>query len=270
MDIALPIQSVLALNKGKYLRQTVSLAEGRCRVYSTKNMDASTTLLHYHEETHLSFILNGGIIDKRKRSEAERFSGDLMFFHAGEPHQSIYKIFPSLNINLELAPSYLTENNFSESLLCSNVSENSNAKFILLKIYKEILWNDDLSASSIETLLLNLMTSEISKKHGRPKWIDRVVELLRDNWSEPLSLKELAKTTDVHPVTISKHFPIYFSCTLGEYRRRLKIEKALRFIKTSTLSLTEIAHRCGFADQSHFTRTFKQVTGFLPRQYHRL
>jgi AraC family transcriptional regulator len=140
----------------------------------------------------------------------------------------------------------------------------------MLKIYKELLIKDDNSDCSIEILLLNLIESKNSAKNRRPIWIENVLELLNDNWSEPITLKDMADAANVHPITISKHFPKYFACTLGEYRRRFKIDKSLDLIKTSRFSLTEIAQRCGFSDQSHFTRTFKQVTGFLPRDYRSL
>jgi AraC family transcriptional regulator len=150
------------------------------------------------------------------------------------------------------------------------LSKSANTKFTALKIYKELAVQDEFSDSSIEMLILNLLSGETETKNERPKWVEKVIELLNDSWNEPLSLKDLAAAANVYPTTISKHFPKYVSCTLGEYRRRLKIEKSLSFIKTSNQSLTEIAYQCGFADQSHFTRTFKQLTGFLPRQYETL
>jgi AraC family transcriptional regulator len=52
--------------------------------------------------------------------------------------------------------------------------------------------------------------------------------------------------------------------------RRLKIEKSLYLLKDSSFSLTEIAAECGFSDQSHFIRTFKQLTGFLPNSYKKI
>ncbi len=63
----------------------------------------------------------------------------------------------------------------------------------------------------------------------------------------------MATIIGVHPVTISKYFPRYFSCTLGEYMRKLKIEKSLSLIKSPGNSLTNVAYACGFFDQSHFT-----------------
>ncbi len=67
----------------------------------------------------------------------------------------------------------------------------------------------------------------------------------------------------------SKHFRKYFSCTLGEYRRRLMVKQSIPLIRESRLSLSEIAYSCAFADQSHFIRTFRQVTGFRPKDFRR-
>ncbi|MFV8347795.1 AraC family transcriptional regulator [Flavobacterium sp. ZB4P13] len=38
----------------------------------------------------------------------------------------------------------------------------------------------------------------------------------------------------------------------------------------NSASLTDISFECGFADQSHFIRTFKQQTGFLPKKFQNL
>jgi len=262
------MQSILDLSGGKYSCVTANLPQTNGRVVATTIVeDVSTHLLHYHEMSHLSFILNGAIVDKRRTFETERLSGELMFFHAGEAHQTIYKIFPATNINLELGNFFYEENSINEGLLKSSTENNPNVKFTMLKIYKELLTKDGDSDCSIGMLLLSLIESNDRAPNRRPIWIENVLELLNDNWSESITLKDLADAANVHPVTISKHFPKYIACTLGEYRRRLKIEKSLGFIKTSKFSLTEIAQRCGFADQSHFTRTFKHMTGFLPRDY---
>jgi len=103
-----------------------------------------------------------------------------------------------------------------------------------------------------------------------PPWILQLKTLLLDRWDETPALEELSLILGVHPVTISRYFPLYFNCSLGEYMRKIKIEKAIQMIQTRQMPLTAIAHACGFFDQSHFTRTFKQVTGFLPKQFQQL
>lgn len=262
---------MLDLDDGVKLRQTATFLDAKVEITATKIIkDFSPERLHFHENAHLNFILNGGIIDKRQKSETERLSGDLMFFHAGEPHQTFYKLLPQINISLEINDSFFAEKSFGKICPIENLSKSVNTKFLAIKIYKELAIQDEFSESSIEMLLLNLLSDEAETKNSRPKWLDKVLELLNDNWNAPVSLQDLAKAANVYPTTISKHFPKYISCTLGEYRRRLKVEKSLGFIKNSNQSLTEIAHECGFADQSHFTRTFKHLTDFLPSQYQSL
>jgi AraC family transcriptional regulator len=247
-------------------------AEGVIAGAQTFRKINATAAIHYHENSHVSFVLQGGVSDKRKTWETERVPGELMFFHAGEPHQTIVKSFPTKNINLAIELEFLQNNLATEAAINSAVDRNPNAKFIMLKIYKELVSEDVFSDCSIKMLLLNLIHANpgTDSKNTRPGWIKTVAQLTRDKWNEPLALKDLSEAAGVHPITISKHFPKYFSCTFGEYMRRLKIEKSLYFLKDSSFSLTEIAAECGFSDQSHFIRTFKQLTGFLPNNYKKI
>jgi AraC family transcriptional regulator len=265
---------MLILETGIYLGQVLDMtqAEGILAGATSYREGDATGLMHYHENPHLSFVLQGGGLEKRKGFEFERLPGQVMFFHSGESHQCINKLFPAKNVNLEIEPVFLQNNAVTESAINTAISKNPNAKFNMLKVYKELLTGDGFSGSSIKMLLLNLVYSnpKIEADHAHPVWIDTVYDLLHDRWSEQLTLKDLAEAASVHPITISKYFPKYFSCTFGEYMRKLKIEKALELIKSSALSLTEIAYDCGFSDQSHFTRTFKQLTGFLPHHYKKL
>jgi AraC-like DNA-binding protein len=54
---------------------------------------------------------------------------------------------------------------------------------------------------------------------------------------------------------------------LGEYYRRRRLEAGRARLANPDLPLSRVAFEVGFADQSHFTRTFKQYTGMSPGQY---
>ncbi|MEO1655562.1 MAG: helix-turn-helix transcriptional regulator, partial [Bacteroidota bacterium] len=76
---------------------------------------------------------------------------------------------------------------------------------------------------------------------------------------------ELAQELQLHPVSISKYFSKYRSSTLGDYMRKLKVDRAVRLLLNSSQSLAEVAYACGFSDQSHMTRLFKTYIGFSPK-----
>jgi AraC family transcriptional regulator len=232
--------------------------------------DDGSDLAHFHENPHLSFVIKGGGTVKSKSLICERLPGNLIFFHAGEPHQCVAKQFPTENVNLEVGFDLLRANHLTESSLEISVQKNPNAKLLMLKIYKEILSNDDFTSSSIKMLLFDLIGNARIADNIQPDWVVQIYELMNDRWNEPLSLEDLARTAAVHPVTVSKYFRKYFGCTFGEYMRRIKIEKSLSMIKNSFFSLTEIGYECGFYDQSHFCRTFRQLTGFSPKSYAKL
>jgi len=46
-------------------------------------------------------------------------------------------------------------------------------------------------------------------------------------------------------------------------------ECAKRLLRSPGIPLIEVAHECGFANQSHFTTMFKRVTGSTPAAFRR-
>jgi AraC family transcriptional regulator len=265
---------MLSLQKGAYL---ASLDKTICEDHLIASLTSYPEVerydkMHYHENAHISFVLSGGNLERRKNYEIERLPGKITFYYSGEYHQSTNIMNFSSHINLELEQQFLKEFDVDESDLDTAIKNSPDAKFLLLQVHREFAANDDSSAISIRMLLLDLLDHSLyfQEKLKSHAWVDKMEQILRSNWDQHLSLKDLATSLNMHPVTVSRQFHKYYHCTLGEYVRKLKIEKALSLIKTSTQSLTGIAFECGFADQSHFTRTFKRLTGFLPHVYQKL
>jgi AraC family transcriptional regulator len=74
----------------------------------------------------------------------------------------------------------------------------------------------------------------------------------------------------VHPVTLARGFRRRFGCTMGDYVRQRRIERAMEQLRSSHDSLAEIALQNGFADQSHFSNLFRRTVGLSPSRYRRL
>jgi DNA gyrase inhibitor GyrI/AraC-like DNA-binding protein len=91
-----------------------------------------------------------------------------------------------------------------------------------------------------------------------------------ENLAEPLDLETLARLAHFSPF----HFHRIFRSIVGEplhtFVRRLRLEKAVSQMRYGPQkTLTEIALTCGFSSSSDFSRAFKQVYGFSPRQQSR-
>ncbi len=266
---------VLTLHTGEFLgtvshwHQTNGVT---LSVTSYEPQDQQANRLHYHEQPNLYFILTGGSLEKRKVGQVPYQAGSLLFYAAGEAHQNIRQGQSTQSINLDVAFSFLQRYGMTEALLKQSVCTSPEAKFRVLSMYRELITSDSLTPVTLDFLLLELLRQFTGvKTYARwPNWVKTVHELIHDRWDETLSLHELSYVAGVNPITISKHFGHYFGCTYGDYVRKLKTEKALALIRGTPQSLTEIAHICGFADQSHFIRLFKKYTGFLPAQVRRL
>jgi len=264
------------LNQGEYTGEIIekrALSEG---IVSTAKYtpESCNREWHSHENLHLSYVFQGGgesqSNTRAKMSLNTRFS-DIYLYRAGEKHRWLPRPGVSKSINIELRPAFFENLIFDETRFESALERNIEIKFLMLKLQKEMLFADRESPETIRSLLYELGSSfSVKDTYKPPRWVGIAAEVLNDHWDKSVSLDELSVATGIHPVTISKYFRKHFFCTLGEYLRKLKIDRSLPLVKDSKKSLTEIAMTCGFSDQSHFTRTFKNVTGFLPKDFRKI
>lgn len=126
--------------------------------------------------------------------------------------------------------------------------------------------------SPVEQLLVDVYQKYLKKgKTGKiPAWATELKTIIQDqiDTNLALSLTGVSQELKVNPAYVSREFSKYFdNLSFGEYIRKLRIDKAIVFMKTSDYSLSEIAYLTGFSDQSHFARIFKQETGLTPSAY---
>lgn len=264
----------ILLSKGHYLAPSFEVCELNNLLVGVTNHGTPVTTGHWHAHEHpmISFVLYGNNVEYRKGQVIERNTGCINYYHAYEPHKNIYHQFPSKHISLELNPAFLAQYHYSENQIEQAVQQNRDALFTFIKLLKEAFTNDVYAADAVEMLFLAFIEEGLQVKNEAhfPSWIKHLREILHDRWNETLSLQELSDQVNVYPTTISKYFKRYFQCTLGEYARKLKIHHSIELLHTAHYSLTETAHICGFSDQSHFTRVFKSMMGYLPKEYVKL
>lgn len=98
----------------------------------------------------------------------------------------------------------------------------------------------------------------------------RLLAYMQEHLSHDLSLDDLALVAGISPNYLISLFRKSFGVTPHRYILRLRVERAQQLLHASReLSLLEIAMRCGFTDQSQFSKTFRRVSGIAPGQYRR-
>jgi AraC-like DNA-binding protein len=126
-----------------------------------------------------------------------------------------------------------------------------------------------------ETQLLRTLASLFSR-HARanpPHWtghepahVDRIQEYLRANLYRNVRLSELAALTGLSKAYIIRSFRRLVGMPPYEWLLQVRIEEARRLLQQGR-AISELAIDFGFADQSHFHRRFKRITGMTPAAY---
>lgn len=227
---------------------------------------------HYHENAYFTFILAGNVIEGNKKEVYHCPAGSLLFHNWHDPHYNIKPKGFTRGFHIELQKRWFDNLELKQDKLEGSFAiQNPDVKFLLYRIFKESKICDELTAMTVEMLLLQTLNKMQVNNAGMsrqiPAWVGKLKMLLADDPARKHTLSELSGLLQLHPVHLSRDFSRYFNCTMGEYIRKLRIEKSFALLADGGLSLTDIAYACGFADQSHFLRCFKQFGGSNPSAY---
>lgn len=227
---------------------------------------------HYHENAYFTYMLKGGLQETGRRSSYDCRPGSLLFHNSQESHYNIKHPGYARGFQVEIENRWFISHDVKYDRYEGVVYiDNVLVRNIFNRLYAESKIADSCSALAIESLMLDAFSriahiDKISKRQT-PAWLYKVCDILNDNFAETITLKQLSMETGIHPVHISAEFPKYLNCSIGEYIRQRKAEKAYGMLADKELSLTEISAICGFADQSHFIRVFKSIYGAAPSYY---
>jgi AraC-like DNA-binding protein len=110
-----------------------------------------------------------------------------------------------------------------------------------------------------------LFSLAITRTPQPADWPDELAAALVRNPS--LKLSQWGEKNGIAPWTVSRGFGLVFGVSPEAFRARTRAHQALKSIQNTGASLANIAAELGFADQSHMTRSVKQLTGIGPRAW---
>ena len=77
----------------------------------------------------------------------------------------------------------------------------------------------------------------------------------------------MAEACQVTPRYLSTVFKEVINITVNDYINIGKVDKAMRWLTESELTITEIASRLGFSSTQYFSTVFKRYTHVTPGEY---
>lgn len=228
---------------------------------------------HSHARPYFNLILEGAY-DETEGGRVRECRPAMLFFHPeGESHSDRFLAKRSRIFRLEIGGRWLERaRECSVKLDRPAALRSGDAVWLASRLYRELYATDAASSLRVEGLLLQIVAEVMSRnpegrKRAAPRWLERARELIRASFTEAVSPTRVAETVGVHPVHLAREFRRHCGQSVGEYVRRLRVEFACREIRETGRPFLEIAAAAGFADQAHFARTFKRLTGLTPGQY---
>lgn len=142
------------------------------------------------------------------------------------------------------------------------------------EISKELDCSDASSRLALEGLALELLAcagrAGAATGDRDANWLRTVRDLVHESTPRSVSLRELGETVERHPAHVARAFRDAYGVSVTAYARARRLEWATIAVASTDDSLARIALEAGFADQSHFTRSFRRHHGVTPGRYRRL
>ncbi len=107
----------------------------------------------------------------------------------------------------------------------------------------------------------------VFSKSFTAKHYKRVLDFVAESYGRSILVEDLAREAALSP----SHFAQLFKRTIGmspmQFVMTYRVEQARKKLRERDTPLIDIAMSCGFADQAHFSRVFKQIAGESPSKY---
>ena len=97
--------------------------------------------------------------------------------------------------------------------------------------------------------------------------IGRVIEFIRANFAQDLSLDQLATIAGVSASQFGRVFTAETGHTPFGHLIKTRVEAACDLLEHTTLPVIEVALQCGFGQPGHFATTFRRIVGMTPSEY---
>ncbi len=261
------------LTSGNYFGLKVEKVFSSDNISIIDSLYLSNSILsaHEHDTFHLVLVKNGMYEECFLKQKRILEKGDLIIHPGFQQHENkIFKNNTSV-LNIEVSSEWMNKFGFDNNYNIENrIFQGAITKHLhdLLCIYAN---NFHCNYIEIESLLIDIFDNikqQTIKLDGTNRIISRVKSFLQEaDVDTKYSLQDIGINLNIHPIYLSRLFKEKTGMTIGEYIRKIKLDKACKDLAYSKSTITEIALSSGFYDQSHFIRVFKQNFGTSPLKF---
>ena len=226
---------------------------------------------HQHRRPHLIMVFSGAWTERVCEKKTLIEPGEVLFHpaqfeHATHPAADHTEVV-ILRIDTEVVHAFCP--------LYGNVARDVRLPFETVRgvpdrIREELLHFDEAASVILESLAMQLLAlgSRVSTNvRNVPPWFSRVLAIVHRGFAGPLTLRRIAREIAISPSRLGHVFGEITGRPITVYIRECRIRAAAKALRETSLSIGDVAVACGFYDQTHLTRVFKQLRGVTPFEY---
>ncbi|TFE23306.1 AraC family transcriptional regulator [Cohnella luojiensis] len=261
----------------------------------TGKMVVGATLFphHWHEHMEFLYFVSGNATIECGSVPYQYQAGELCVVNSNELHYGITNSedlsFYAMIVDISLLHSYSTdaiETKFitpisqNRILFQNRISDDEEITRCMLTIIRELERKDlgyELSIKSHLYLLLSLLVrnymatlTEQDEYRHRLKELERLAPVfayIDEHYKAKLTVQQLAGHAGLSRFHFSRLFKQVTDKTLVEYINLVRINKSESLLRSTRLTISEIAMETGFSDIYYFSRTFKKLKKLSPSEW---
>lgn len=121
----------------------------------------------------------------------------------------------------------------------------------------------------IDTLCENVCKHITANKNfGAEQLSENIRKYIAANYTSPdISLDRIASSFNISQSYLCAIFKKYNFMSVTTLITELRIQKACELLKQTSLTVNDVAKKCGYYDAHYFMRVFKKYFGFSPSEY---
>ena len=233
-----------------------------------------TDVGNWHDNIELLFFLSGEGQICCGGTEYIVHPGDLLVVNSNELH-GLFSQNGMEYYCLIVDSAFLAVNGLVAEEMCfETLVRSEGANQLFLNVVQELKVTAPYQPLVVRGRILLLM-AYLAQNHARNQKnrfaADENVKLaigyIKANFLRSLTLDDIAREVGLNKCYLARTFKKATGMTLIAYRNMVRCECAQKMLVKGNCSISEVGHRCGFENDSYFSKTFKSVVGMLPSEF---
>jgi len=106
---------------------------------------------------------------------------------------------------------------------------------------------------------------DLAQSEGGNHRVVRAIEWLKQHYSDPLRIEELADAVHLSPSALHHRFKAVTAMSPLQYQKHLRLHEARRLMFADGIECATAGHRVGYESASQFSREYRRLFGAPPR-----